>query len=68
MSGSSYAGGKVFCAGADIMSARSSRVSGEYGKLNRLVREVFYSIMERSNPYRRGQRRGARQVLRCQVL
>ncbi len=38
---------KVFCAGADIKErAVMVAAPGTYGRLNRLVREVFYSIME----------------------
>ena len=45
------ASGKVFCAGADIKErTQLTGEAGEYGKLNRLVREVFYSIMECSKP------------------
>jgi enoyl-CoA hydratase len=43
--------GKIFCAGADIKErTQLTGEPGEYGKLNRLVREVFYSIMECSKP------------------
>jgi enoyl-CoA hydratase len=43
--------GKVFCAGADIKErTQLTGAPGEYGALNRLVREVFYAIMECSSP------------------
>jgi enoyl-CoA hydratase len=43
--------GKFFCAGADIKErTQLTGEPGEYGALNRLVREVFYSIMECSKP------------------
>jgi enoyl-CoA hydratase len=43
--------GKTFCAGADIKErTQMTGEPGEYGALNRLVREVFYSIMECSKP------------------
>jgi enoyl-CoA hydratase len=43
--------GKMFCAGADIKErAQLTGEPGEYGRLNRLVREVFYSVMECSKP------------------
>ena len=45
------ANGKVFCAGADIKErAQLTGEPGEDGRLNRLVREVFYSVMECSKP------------------
>jgi enoyl-CoA hydratase len=44
-------GGRIFCAGADIKErALMTGAPGEYGSLNRLVREVFYSVMECSKP------------------
>ncbi|MBL8702429.1 MAG: enoyl-CoA hydratase/isomerase family protein [Alphaproteobacteria bacterium] len=43
--------GKVFCAGADIKErAAIADQPGDHGRLNRLVREVFYSVMECSKP------------------
>jgi len=43
--------GKVFCAGADIKErTQLTGEPGEYGALNRIVREMFYSIMECSKP------------------
>jgi enoyl-CoA hydratase len=43
--------GKVFCAGADIKERTlMTGEPGEYGALNRLVRETFYSILECSKP------------------
>jgi enoyl-CoA hydratase len=43
--------GKTFCAGADIKErALLTGEPGEYGALNRLVREMFYSVMECSKP------------------
>ena len=43
--------GKTFCAGADIKErTQMTGEPGEYGALNRLVREVFYSVMECSKP------------------
>jgi len=43
--------GKVFCAGADIKErAQLAGEAGESGRLNRLVREVFYSVMECGKP------------------
>jgi enoyl-CoA hydratase len=43
--------GRTFCAGADIKErAGMSEQPGEYPALNRLVREVFYSVMECSKP------------------
>ena len=43
--------GKTFCAGADIKErAAMKEEAGEYQALNRLVREMFYSIMECSRP------------------
>ena len=56
--------GKMFCAGADIKErTQLTGEPGEYGALNRLVREMFYSIMECSKPViaavnGRGARRG----------
>ena len=45
------ANGNVFCAGADIKERTlMTGEPGEYGKLNRLVREVFYSVMECCKP------------------
>ena len=45
------ANGKVFCAGADIKErSLLTGEPGEYGRLNRLVREVFYSVMECAKP------------------
>ena len=45
------ASGKIFCAGADIKERPlMTGEPGEYGNLNRLVREVFYSVMECSKP------------------
>src|ERR1700687_2059967 len=43
--------GTIFCAGADI-KGRSLMTGdpGDHGKLNRLVREVFCSVMECSKP------------------
>ena len=43
--------GKMFCAGADIKErAVLAGDPGEHGALNRLVREMFYSIMECGKP------------------
>jgi enoyl-CoA hydratase len=43
--------GTIFCAGADIKErSLMTGEPGEHGKLNRLVREVFYSVMECSKP------------------
>lgn len=43
--------GKTFCAGADIKErALMTGEPGEYGALNRLVREMFYSILECQKP------------------
>jgi enoyl-CoA hydratase len=43
--------GKVFCAGADIKErAAMTGEPGEHIALNRLVRDLFYSIMECSKP------------------
>jgi enoyl-CoA hydratase len=43
--------GKVFCAGADIKErAQLTPEAGLDGRLNRLVREVFYSVMECGKP------------------
>lgn len=43
--------GATFCAGADIKErAALAGDPGEYAALNRLVREMFYSIMECSRP------------------
>ena len=43
--------GKVFCAGADIKERTlMTGEPGEYGALNRLVREMFYSVMECNKP------------------
>jgi enoyl-CoA hydratase/carnithine racemase len=45
------ANGHCFCAGADIKErTQMTGEPGEYGTLNRLVREVFYSVMECSKP------------------
>jgi enoyl-CoA hydratase/carnithine racemase len=45
------ANGKTFCAGADIKErAQLTGEAGDDGRLNRLVREVFYSVMECSKP------------------
>jgi enoyl-CoA hydratase len=45
------ANGKVFCAGADIKErTQLTGEPGEYGALNRIVREMFYSIMECAKP------------------
>jgi enoyl-CoA hydratase len=43
--------GRAFCAGADIKE-RAGMVEqpGDYAPLNRLVREMFYSVMECSKP------------------
>lgn len=42
---------KTFCAGADIKERTlMTGEPGEWGKLNRLVREVFYSLMECQKP------------------
>jgi enoyl-CoA hydratase len=43
--------GTIFCAGADITDrSLMTGEPGEHVKLNRLVREVFYSVMECSKP------------------
>jgi enoyl-CoA hydratase len=43
--------GKVFCAGADIKERTlMTGEPGEYGALNRIVREMFYSILECNKP------------------
>jgi enoyl-CoA hydratase len=43
--------GRMFCAGADIKERTNmTGEPGEYGALNRLVREMFYSILECSKP------------------
>jgi enoyl-CoA hydratase len=43
--------GRMFCAGADIKErTQMTGEPGEYGALNRLVREMFYSILECSKP------------------
>lgn len=43
--------GRTFCAGADIKErAALADAPGDHGRLNRLVREVFYSVMECSKP------------------
>ena len=43
--------GKVFCAGADIKERTlMAGEPGEYRRLNRLVREVFYSVLECGKP------------------
>jgi enoyl-CoA hydratase len=43
--------GKQFCAGADIKErTQLTGEAGEYPRLNRLVREVFYSLMECAKP------------------
>ena len=45
------ANGRIFCAGADIKErSMLTGEAGEYGKLNRLVREAFYTVMECSKP------------------
>jgi enoyl-CoA hydratase len=45
------AAGRIFCAGADIKErAALADAPGDHGRLNRLVREVFYSVMECSKP------------------
>src|SRR5262245_32151615 len=43
--------GKVFCAGADIKErTQLTGEAGEYNGLNRIVREMFYSILECNKP------------------
>ena len=43
--------GKTFCAGADIKErAEMVEAPGDYAPLNRLVREMFYAVMECSKP------------------
>jgi enoyl-CoA hydratase len=43
--------GKVFCAGADIKErTQLTGEAGEYNALNRIVREMFYSILECPKP------------------
>jgi enoyl-CoA hydratase len=43
--------GRIFCAGADIKErAQMTGEPGEHAPLNRLVREMFYSIMECRKP------------------
>jgi enoyl-CoA hydratase len=43
--------GKTFCAGADIKERTElTGEPGEYNELNRLAREMFYSIMECPKP------------------
>ena len=43
--------GHVFCAGADLKErSQMTGEPGEYGALNRLVREVFYAVLECSKP------------------
>lgn len=43
--------GKVFCAGADIKErTQLTGEAGEYNALNRIVREMFYSILECNKP------------------
>jgi enoyl-CoA hydratase len=43
--------GRVFCAGADIKErSQLTGEPGEHGALNRLVREMFYSILECRKP------------------
>jgi enoyl-CoA hydratase len=43
--------GKTFCAGADIKErAKMTGEPGEHAPLNRLVREMFYSLMECRKP------------------
>jgi enoyl-CoA hydratase len=43
--------GRVFCAGADIKErAQMAGDAGEHPRLNRLVREVFYAVMECGKP------------------
>jgi enoyl-CoA hydratase len=45
------AAGRVFCAGADIKErAALPDEPGDHGRLNRIVRELFYSVMECSKP------------------
>jgi enoyl-CoA hydratase len=45
------ANGPTFCAGADIKErAKLTGKPGEYRELNRLVREVFYAVMQCSKP------------------
>lgn len=45
------AAGRTFCAGADIKErAALADEPGDHGRLNRIVREVFYSVMECSKP------------------
>jgi enoyl-CoA hydratase len=43
--------GKMFCAGADIKErTQMTGEPGEYGALNRLVREMFHSILDCNKP------------------
>ena len=45
------ANGRTFCAGADIKErTKLTGKPGEYRELNRLVREVFYAVMQCSKP------------------
>ncbi|MBM3537587.1 MAG: enoyl-CoA hydratase/isomerase family protein [Alphaproteobacteria bacterium] len=45
------ASGRVFCAGADIKERAALKDEpGDHGRLNRIVRELFYSVMECSKP------------------
>jgi len=45
------ANGRVFCAGADIKERAALKDEpGDHGRLNRIVRELFYSVMECSKP------------------
>ncbi len=45
------AAGRVFCAGADIKERAALKDEpGDHGRLNRIVRELFYSVMECSKP------------------
>ena len=45
------AAGRVFCAGADIKERTTlTGEAGEYSALNRLTREMFYSILECPKP------------------
>lgn len=45
------AAGRVFCAGADIKERAAIKDEpGDHGRLNRIVRELFYAVMECSKP------------------
>lgn len=45
------AAGRVFCAGADIKERAALKDEpGDHGRLNRIVRELFYAVMECSKP------------------